>query len=82
MAESNPGVPTIWRRKKVEAETGLARSTIYALMKEKKFPGPISLGSRSVGWIRQEVLDWINRRIDESRRADRARPQETQSSTP
>jgi prophage regulatory protein len=43
--------------------TGLARSTIYKYIKEGLFPKPISLGSRSVGWIQSEVEEWILVRI-------------------
>ena len=47
--------------------TGLSRSTIYLRMAEGKFPQQISLGSRAVGWINSEVIDWIEHRISESR---------------
>jgi prophage regulatory protein len=36
-------------------------------MAEGKFPQQISLGSRAVGWINSEVIDWIELRISESR---------------
>jgi prophage regulatory protein len=45
----------------------LARSTIYLRMKEKTFPTPIKLGERSVGWIEEEIQDWINQQIEASR---------------
>jgi len=47
--------------------SGLARSTIYLRMKEKTFPTPIKLGERSVGWIEEEIQDWIDQRIHECR---------------
>lgn len=40
----------ILRRKQVEAETGLSKSTIYARTRAKTFPAPIQLGARAVGW--------------------------------
>ena len=67
MTQKISNVPKIWRRKKVEAETGLGRSTIYAMIKQGTFPPPIHLGPRSVGWIGDEVLDWISARIEKSR---------------
>jgi prophage regulatory protein len=51
----------------VKAKTCLSRSTIYLRMAEGKFPQQISLGSRAVGWINSEVIDWIEHQISESR---------------
>ena len=57
----------ILRLSDVKAKTGLSRSTIYLRMAEGKLPQQISLGSRAVGWINSEVIDWIEHRISESR---------------
>ena len=57
----------IIRLSDVKAKTGLSRSTIYLRMAEGKFPHQICLGSRAVGWINSEVIDWIELRISESR---------------
>lgn len=40
----------ILRRKEVEREVGLSRSTIYQRIKDGTFPAPIRLGERAVGW--------------------------------
>ena len=63
----------ILRLPKVKAITGLSRSTIYLRMSEGAFPKHISLGSRAVGWLRSEVADWMDQRINESRSADSQR---------
>jgi prophage regulatory protein len=34
---------------------------------EGKFPRPVSLGARAVGWIETEVEEWIARQIEVSR---------------
>ena len=47
--------------------TGLARSTIYLWMKDKKFPTHIKLGERSVGWLEEDIQGWLDQRISESR---------------
>ncbi|WP_244135889.1 helix-turn-helix transcriptional regulator [Burkholderia vietnamiensis] len=47
------------RRKQVEVETGLSRSTIYARMKAGTFPQSVRLGARSVAWRRADVDAWI-----------------------
>ena len=48
--------------------TGLSRSTIYLMIKNDEFPEQVSLGERSVAWIEKEILDWIEMKINESRR--------------
>ncbi|MEM9856516.1 MAG: AlpA family transcriptional regulator [Bacteroidota bacterium] len=53
---------TILRLSAVIQKTGLSRSSIYAFMKEKKFPDSIPLGARAVGWLKQDIEHWINER--------------------
>lgn len=53
----------IIRRKQVESMTGLSRSSIYLQMAKGGFPKPVSLGTRSVGWIESEVSEWLMERI-------------------
>ena len=55
------------RLPEVLARTGLSRSTIYVRLEQGRFPRPVSLGGRAVGWIEAEVDDWTRERIDESR---------------
>jgi prophage regulatory protein len=47
--------------------TGLSRSTVYLRVNEGRFPRPVSLGARAVGWIETEVEEWIARQIEVSR---------------
>jgi prophage regulatory protein len=68
MAEQVPATPTtILRRKQVEARVGLRRSTIYARVADGTFPAPVSLGARAVGWVSDEIDDWLRARVAESR---------------
>lgn len=39
--------------------TGLCRSSIYQLEADQRFPRRIKVGARSVGWIDQEVQEWL-----------------------
>ncbi|HFH3921558.1 helix-turn-helix transcriptional regulator [Pseudomonas aeruginosa] len=55
----------IMRLQEVMATTGLARSTIYKFISEGTFPKPVPLGGRSVGWVEEEVQDWVLERIEE-----------------
>lgn len=58
----------ILRRKAVEARTGLCRSSIYQKMASGDFPKPISLGLRAVGWLEEDVSEWIASRVAVSKK--------------
>ena len=62
-------VTSILRLPTVKARTGLSRSTIYLRVSDGKFPKPVSLGGRAVGWIESEVQQWLEQRIEASRKA-------------
>ena len=55
------------RLPEVLARTGLSRSTIYVRLDQGRFPQPVSLGARAVGWIEAEVDEWMRERIATSR---------------
>ena len=55
----------IIRLKEVIDSTGLARSTIYKYIQEGSFPKPVTLGDRCVGWVDEEVQEWILAKIGE-----------------
>ncbi len=57
----------ILRRRQVQSQTGLSRSSIYAAIKGGSFPSPISLGARAVGWTAESIDNWIEGRINASR---------------
>ena len=59
----------ILRLPTVKARTGLSRSTIYLRISEGRFPKPVSLGGRAVGWVEKEIDDWLSQQIDNSRKA-------------
>lgn len=44
--------------------TQLSTSTIYRLMAVHKFPRQLKLSERSSGWVKQEILHYLNERID------------------
>ena len=49
----------ILRLKDVRKLLNLHKSTIYRLIERKEFPAPIQLGPNSVGWLREEIEEWI-----------------------
>ena len=49
----------ILRRNAVLDRTGLSVSTLYYFINEGRFPKPVKLGLRSVGWFERDIEDWI-----------------------
>lgn len=60
--------PMIWRMPETCRQVGLSRATIYRLIGKKEFPEPISLSSKSIGFISSEVIAWKEQRIASSRK--------------
>ena len=46
------------RLPQVKELTCLSKSSIYRLMEEGDFPKQVSLGARSVAWVKSQVEDW------------------------
>ena len=57
----------VLRLPRVQARTGLSRSSIYMRVANRSFPQPVRLGARAVGWIESEVDQWIREQIAASR---------------
>ncbi len=49
--------------------TGLCRSMIYQMEADLRFPKRVKIGTRAVGWLENEVHDWLSARIQASRPA-------------
>ena len=56
---------TIVRLREVERMTGLRRSSIYQRAAERSFQRPLKLGERASGWLRREIVAWVEERIAE-----------------
>lgn len=52
----------ILRIGEVRKITGLARTTIWRLERERLFPARCKLGARSIGWLASEVSKWLRTR--------------------
>ncbi|WP_449543823.1 helix-turn-helix transcriptional regulator [Enterobacter ludwigii] len=46
----------------------LSKAWVYKLISQGKFPKPVKIGSRAIAFVESEVDDWINQRIEESRK--------------
>lgn len=75
MAQQSRQALTIIRRRQLEQQLRLSRSSIYARLDPKSpyydpdFPRPIRLGAGSVGWIESEVERYVQLLIERSRGA-------------
>jgi len=55
----------IYRLKNVIEVTGMSRSTIYRLMDQDKFPKPMKLSERIIGFLEEDIDQWIQDRYQE-----------------
>jgi prophage regulatory protein len=55
--------PVLIRLPAVKAQTGIARTQIYAGIAAGTFPKPVRLGTRTVAWLQAEINAWIADRI-------------------
>jgi len=56
----------ILRFKEVLAQTPFAnRGKLNTEIRNGRFPRPIKLGRRAIGWLAEEVQDWVNSRSEE-----------------
>ncbi|WBQ13836.1 AlpA family phage regulatory protein [Hyphomonadaceae bacterium BL14] len=49
----------ILRKPRVLALIGMGQTWLYEHVKAGKFPAPIKLGERAVGWRRSDVEAWL-----------------------
>ncbi len=59
----------ILRRPAVEERVGLSCSTIYVYTAEGRFPKPIKIGKRAVGWPENTVETWLAERAAQTSKA-------------
>jgi prophage regulatory protein len=58
------------RLPKVLEIIGASRSWLYQEMAKNRFPRPVHLGERSVIWIEQEVIAYLEERVKQSRQSE------------
>ncbi len=58
-------IDTVKRLPAVTEVTGVSKSQVYELMKEGKFPRPITLAGNAKGWLSSELEEWIEARKSE-----------------
>lgn len=40
----------------------ISPATLWRMVKDRRFPKPVQISERAVGWRRQDVQDWIDSR--------------------
>ena len=44
----------------IEKQFGISRAGIYNMMAEGRFPKPVKLGERAVGWLEEDLKNWLD----------------------
>jgi len=57
----------ILRLPALKERVSLSRSTIYLRISKNEFPAPISLGDRAVGWLEEDIENWLAEKVKASR---------------
>ncbi|MDE0658605.1 MAG: AlpA family phage regulatory protein [Gammaproteobacteria bacterium] len=52
--------PRILRIGEVARRTGLSEATLYRMAHTGRFPTPVRLGKRAIGWRREDVDEWVD----------------------
>jgi len=58
-----PGTCRLMRIREVLQLCGLSRATLYREIKLRSFPAPVKLSARSVGWLQDDVMQWLDSRV-------------------
>jgi prophage regulatory protein len=58
---------TFLRLPEIKKITGLSKMTIYRKMGRGEFPRPWQLSNQAVGWLEQEVEEWMKTRAPATR---------------
>ena len=67
----------IYRRRAVESFSGMKHSALYTAIAANKFPKPIRVTERCVGWLESDLLAWQAARIAERDEKSRETPSPT-----
>lgn len=56
--------PVFYKLDEVMKLTSLSNSTIYRMVSLNEMPSQIKIGSRSSGWVKAEIDNWVQSKID------------------
>ncbi len=52
-------MPNILRFAQVRERSGLSRATVYRRMRRGLFPAALDLGNNQLGWLEDEIDEWV-----------------------
>ena len=55
----------VLRKTEVEKRVGYSGMHIWRMVRDKKFPAPLKLGPCRIGWLEEEIDDWIRAKVAE-----------------
>lgn len=55
------GYGMVLRLKDLVKLLGVSRSSIYAWIKENRFPKPRKIGKRVSVWLEEDIREWLNK---------------------
>ena len=58
--ESKISIDPILKRPYVSTVTGLSKATLYAMIAEGRFPKPLRLSKRAVGWRQSSIIAFLD----------------------
>lgn len=61
---------SVSRLPKMLARTGLTKSTAYREIKSGRFPKPIRISKRAVGWLDSQIDEWIEQAVRDAVRSN------------
>lgn len=69
MKADNDNRPRLMAPKEAAAATSLSRTLLKLMADAGEFPQPVKLGERRIGYLREEVDEWIDTRVAARRAA-------------
>jgi prophage regulatory protein len=63
MADTPKPMARIMRRPEVLTLLGIATPTLYEMMRDGRFPRPVRVAAKAVGWPENVVHDWLRARM-------------------
>ena len=60
-------LPRLRRMPYVKAFTNLSDPTIWRKVKDGTFPRPIRIGAKSVAWLEEDLIEWVQQLVDARR---------------
>ena len=60
MTQETTDPDRLWGRRKVAAVLDVSITTLWRLVRAKKFPGGLRISAGRVGWRARRVLQWID----------------------